>query len=116
MLRHFTRPVRLYLVSSALFGFTIFGGIYSLLLNLYLLRLGYGAAFVGIVNAAGMLALALFALPAGLLGTRWGSRRALLAGLCLILTGLGPLPLAELLPAPVRAAWLLGTYMLAWLG
>ncbi len=116
MLRRFTRPVRLYLVSSALFGFTIFGGIYTLLLNLYLLRLGYGPAFVGIVNAAGMLALALFALPAGLLGTRWGSRRALLAGLCLILTGLGLLPLAELLPAPVRAAWLLGTYMLAWLG
>ena len=116
MIRRFNHPVRLYLVSSALFGFTIFGGIYTLLLNLYLLRLGYGPDLVGVVNGAGMLALALWALPAGALGERWGSRRALITGLRLIVTGLGLLPLAELIPATFRPAWLVGTYMLAWLG
>jgi fucose permease len=115
-LRQFSRPVRLYLVSSALFGFTIFGGIYTLLLNLYLLRLGYGPDFVGVVNGAGMLALALFAIPAGSLGNRWGSRRALIVGLSLIVIGLALLPLAELVPVTFRGAWLVGTYMVAWLG
>jgi MFS family permease len=116
MLQRFNRPVRLYLVSSALFGFTIFGGIYTLLLNLYLLRLGYGPGFVGVVNASGMLALALFSLPAGALGGRWGSRRTLIAGLSLIVIGLGLLPLAELFPVHFRPGWLVGTYMIAWLG
>jgi MFS family permease len=116
MLQRFNRPVRLYLVSSALFGFTIFGGIYTLLLNLYLLRLGYGPGFVGVVNASGMLALALFSLPAGALGGRWGSRRTLIAGLSLIVIGLGLLPLAELVPVPFQPGWLVGTYMIAWLG
>ncbi len=116
MLQRFNRPVRLYLVSSALFGFTIFGGIYTLLLNLYLLRLGYGPGFVGVVNGSGMLALALFSLPAGALGTRYGSRRGLIAGLSLIVTGLALLPLAELIPVLFRSIWLVGTYMIAWLG
>ena len=35
----FNRDVRLVLFSQALIGFTIFGGVYTVLLNLYLLRL-----------------------------------------------------------------------------
>ena len=116
MLQRFSRPVRLYLVSSALFGFSIFGGIYTLLLNLYLVRLGYGADFVGVVNASGMLALALFALPSGVLGTRYGSRRGLIVGLSLIVSGLVLLPNAEHIPMSFRSVWLVMTYMIAWLG
>ncbi|PLS82905.1 MAG: hypothetical protein CYG59_02685, partial [Chloroflexi bacterium] len=112
MLQRFSRPVRLYLVSSALFGFSIFGGIYTLLLNLYLVRLGYGPDFVGVVNASGMLALALFSLPAGALGTRYGSRRGLIVGLSLIVIGLGLLPGAERIRASFRSLWLVLTYML----
>ena len=41
-LRGFNRNVRLYLFTTALLGFTIFGGIYPVLFNLYLLRLGHG--------------------------------------------------------------------------
>ena len=40
--RLFSRDVRLFLVTSVLFGFTACGGIYTVLLNLYLLLLGYG--------------------------------------------------------------------------
>jgi MFS family permease len=80
-LRLFSRDIRLYLISFALFAFTIFGGIYTVLLNLYLLRLGYGPEFIGLVNAVGLLALALFFLPAGAITRRWGLRRAMIAGL-----------------------------------
>ena len=116
MLGRFDRSVRLFMVVSALFGFTIFGGIYGLLLNLFLVRLGYGPAFVGLVNAGGNLALALFAIPAGALGNRWGSRRAIIRGLSLAVAGLGLLPAAEFVPGVMRDGWILVTYMAAWLG
>ena len=46
-LRRFNRNVRLLFVANAILGFVFFG-IYALLLNLYLLRLGYGDAEVKI--------------------------------------------------------------------
>ena len=54
--RLFSRDVRLFLVTSVLFGFTAYGGTYTVLLNLYLLRLGYGTEFVGLISATGQLA------------------------------------------------------------
>jgi MFS family permease len=114
-LRLFSREVRLFLVACALAGFTYFG-IYALLLNLYLLRLGYDPALIGLVNGVGPLAMALGSLPAGALGQRWGSRGALLMGFSLLLIGFGLLPGVEFLPVDVRVGWLLATYMLAWLG
>jgi len=115
-LRRFSRDVRLMLVTSALLGFTVFGGIYSVLLNLYLLRLGYGPEFVGQVNAAGALAFAAFGLPAGALGRRWGSRRTLIAGMSLASAGYFLLPLAEFVPADWREGWLLATCAFGVLG
>ena len=58
-LRLFNRDVRLYLISAALIGFT-FLGIYAVLFNLYLLRLGYGPEFIGTVNGVSQLGFALF--------------------------------------------------------
>ena len=73
----FNRDVRLMLFSQALIGFTIFGGIYTVLLNLYLLRLGYGPQLIGQINAAGALSFALLSIPAGMLADRWGARRCI---------------------------------------
>ena len=114
--RLFNRDVRMLLVASALTGFTVFGGIYSVLLNLYLLRLGYGPEFVGQVNAAGAVAFAAFSLPVGLLGGRWGNRRSLIVGMSLAALGYFLLPLAEFVPDCWRQAWLLGTITLGMLG
>jgi MFS family permease len=58
-----------------------FAGIYAVLLSLYLIRLGYGVDFVGLVNTAGALALAVFAIPAGAFGARWGYRKMVILGL-----------------------------------
>ena len=102
--------------SSTLFGFAIFGGIYPILLNLYLLRLGYGPEFIGLLNASGSLCIAIFCIPAGALGSRWGSRQVMIAGLLLLVAGNGLLPLAEFAPAGSRSAWLLATNLLGALG
>ena len=68
----FNRDVRLVLFSQALIGFTIFGGVYTVLLNLYLLRLGYGPQMIGQVNAVGALSFALLSMPAGCWPTAGG--------------------------------------------
>jgi MFS family permease len=113
--RLFSRDARLYLTTAALFGFTVFGGAYAVLLNLYLLRLGYGPEFIGLINGTGQLAFALFCLPAGMLGERYGNRRMLIVSLSVVTFGFGLLPLAEFFSVG-QTIWLLVTNILAQMG
>jgi MFS family permease len=112
-LKRLGRDVRLFLFTAALVGFTLFGGIASVLQNLFLLRLGYGPEFIGVFISSGMFALALVCLPAGVLGARWGSRRAMMVGLSVAAAGSGMVALAEMLPQGVRAAWLVTSNIVA---
>jgi MFS family permease len=114
--RSFSRDARLLLATAALFGFTVFGGITPTLLNLYLLRLGYGTEFIGLFNAAGGLSVAALCLPAGAFGARWGPRRVLIAGSILLALGNGLLPLAGLVSDGWRSAWLLSMNVVGALG
>jgi MFS family permease len=111
----FSPNARLYLAANTLTTIS-YTGIYVMLFNLYLLRLGYGLAFIGIVNAATQLGVVAFSLPAGMFGRRWGNRRMLITGLSVATTGLGLVPLAEFVPANWQTGWLVVTYILAWLG
>ena len=104
----FSRDVRLHLITTALIGFTI-NGIWAVLFNLYLLRLGYTPEFIGLVHAVSMFVFAMFCLPAGALGTRWGSRCMLIISVTMIAVGSGLLPLVELIPSAWQGAWLLAT-------
>jgi MFS family permease len=108
-LRLFNRNVWLYLIIWALSGFA-YSGVFMVLFNLFLLRLGYGPEFVGLVNGVGLFALALFSLPAGALGRRWGSRRMMVIGMGLLTVGFVSVPLAEAVPADWRAGWLLAVW------
>ncbi len=112
--RLFSQDVRRCMVATALIGLTASGGIYSVLLNLYLLRLGYGSEFIGLVNAMSSLATVLLALPASALGLRWGTRRAMIGGLVLSVIGNSALPMVD--GGPLRDVWILGTYLLSGLG
>ena len=113
MLRRFSRNARLCLISAAVVSL-VFGGIYAVLLNLYLLRLGHGPAFVGLVNGAGGLAFAVFSLPGGLLGSRIGARAVMLWSLLLAVVGFGILPFAEFMPH--QKTFLVVSYALGSLG
>jgi hypothetical protein len=83
------------------YGFA-FHSIRAVLLNLYLLRLDYDAEFIGLVNGATALVFTLFCLPAGALGTRWGSRRIMIVGVNSVAMGGGLLPLVEWRPSGDR--------------
>jgi MFS family permease len=115
MLRLFSRDFRLFLVAAALVGLA-WDGFRAVLFNLYLLRLGYGPEFIGLINAAGALAFALLCPPAGAAGTRWGSRRVLIAGAAVITAGFVSLPLAGLMPMMWRTGWLLAVTLLTYAG
>ncbi|NJN19170.1 MAG: MFS transporter [Oscillochloris sp.] len=97
-------------------GFAIDGGIYAVLLNLFLDRLSYTPEMIGTVNASGTLAFALASLPAGLLGERFGSRRVLIAGLWMMAAGALTLPFADLVPAGARLFWLIANTVVIYLG
>ena len=96
-----------YFLAVALLGFAVDGGVYAVLLNLFLARLGYGPEAIGLVNATGMVVFALASLPAGIVGERWGSKRVMLTGLGLLVVGAVLLPLADLLPIAARLPWLM---------
>ena len=109
--RTFARNVYLFLAVQLLIGFAFDGGIYSVLFNLYLLRLGYGPEFVGLVNALGLLAFALLSLPAGIAGQRYGIKRMMLVGLVVMIGGGTLLPLAELIASPWQEGGLMLGYV-----
>ena len=97
-LRRFHADVYRYLIAASLVGFSYFGFV-SVLLNLYLLRLGYGTDFIGMVNGSTALAFALSSLPAGAIGSRFGMRRAAAGGMCFLAAGVMLVPIMALLPA-----------------
>lgn len=108
-LRRLGRDVHLFLLTSALVGLTVFGGISAVLMNLYLLRLGYGPEFIGVFIASGNIAFAAACLPAGALGARLGSRTVMVIGLTAASLGGVATALSELIPEGARAAWLIGS-------
>jgi MFS family permease len=113
--RAFSRNVRLYLSTVAIIGFAVLG-VHAVLLNLYLLRLGLGPEFIGLVIAAGQFVYSIFCLLGGMLGVRWGSRKVMILGVATLFVGLGSLPLVEFVPAAWARGWLLVTYALMRLG
>ncbi len=114
-LKQLQRDVRIYLFTAILAGFAT-SGVYSVLLNIFLIRLGYQSAFIGWVNAAGQFAFVTISFLAGWLSLRWGTRRLILAGLACYGLGYFLLPLAEFLPGQWQAGWLIGAAILASFG
>ncbi|MEM7802071.1 MAG: MFS transporter [Chloroflexota bacterium] len=113
-IKRFNHNLRLFYAGVALHGF-IFFGIYSLLLNLYLLRLGYAQQVIGLVNGVGPLVLAVSSIPIGLFSKRIGSRRGLMFGYIGMSIGMMAMTFSQLVPASMQAGWIIGTYAFVWL-
>ena len=116
MVRGFNRDMRLYLLADGLSGFTVDGGIYAVIFNLYLLRLGYREPFIGSVNGLGLLAYGVFSLAAGWLGSRFSTRKLIGIGLGVMALGCAALPCAEFVAPDRRGVWLMATYVFTNLG
>ncbi len=110
-LRLFSPKLRLFLLGMGVMAMVPFG-IIAVLFNLYLLRLGFDARYIGLLAGLGQLVWAAAALPAGLLGNRIGLRNSMEAGIFVFGTALALVLLVELLPQAYWQAWLLGSQML----
>ncbi len=110
-IRHFNPQARLFFIVLVGMCFVV-DGVYTVLLNLYMLRLGYGTEFIGLVNAVGLLTFACVSLPAGILGSRLSTTLLMKAGAAISVVGGVLLPQAELLPPGLREVWLVALYAL----
>ena len=108
--------MRRFLVASGIVGFCLLNGIHAVLYNLYLLRLGYGAEFIGWVNAVGTFSFAFFAFPAGWLASRIGVRRTMTLGLVISALGYGLLSIGDMVSPPARDVWLIANRVVAIVG
>jgi len=97
--RGFSRPARLFLLSTSL-TFAAYG-VNSVLFNLYLTAGGFRESFVGRVVSLNALGVVILALPAGLIADRWGRRRTILLGI--LIEGLGFAARATALSPPLIA-------------
>ncbi len=91
--RRFSSNARLYLSYSLLSGLGT--GIWIVMFNLYLLRLGYATTFVGLFWMVDMLFHGMFAFPAGLIGDKIGRRKAFILGTVLSIVARGALLFAR---------------------
>lgn len=75
--------IRTYLGGYFVFMFS-YAGMRAVLMNLYMLRLGYGLETIGVLNGLTYGTFALFALPAGWLAKRFAVRPMIVAGAILL--------------------------------
>lgn len=114
--RSYSPAALLYLLAVTMTGFALDGGVYSVLLNLYLVRLGFGPEMIGLIGGAGQLTFAIASLPAGALGARYGVHRMLVLGMVLMMAGCVLLPLADILPSVARLPWLFVIQLVLYFG
>ena len=103
-LLQFNRDTKLLIATSGIFAISFFG-IQMLLQVLYILRLGRGPEYVGLVGAAGAFTYTSMGLPSGALGRRFGVRKIMLIGGIVTIAGMIALPLTKFLPGQVQGFW-----------
>jgi MFS family permease len=74
--KRFSFNARMYLLF--VFLTTLNAGIYGVIFNLYILRLGFGEDFLGLILSSSSTAMGLFAIPAAFVCDRLGRKRTLL--------------------------------------
>ncbi|NPV61259.1 MAG: MFS transporter [Methanotrichaceae archaeon] len=74
--KSFSQNARLYLLFVLLTTFNV--GIYGVIFNLYILRLGFREDFLGLILSLSSVSVGLFAIPAAFICDRWGPKRTLL--------------------------------------
>jgi MFS family permease len=109
-------PDALRLIGS--WGLMAFGyfGIQGVLLNLYLLRLGFSVETIGLLIATGQFIWGLMALPASFAGQRFGLRSAIMAGFFMTMLGMGLILWVEWIPPAWQLTWVFGGWIILWFG
>ena len=110
--RRLRREAWIVLLAAVALGFT-WVGLSDAILNLYLVRIGFGPQFVGTSAALASLGYALAAMPGAALTRRIGARRGMIAGSLVWVGGVMLLSAADLVPAPLQQSWIMAMRLVA---
>lgn len=91
---------------AALLFLMVWVGLLAVLYNLYLLRLGFDTATIGLLVGVGSLVWGLASLPAGFVGSRIGQRNSVMLGILVFGGGIALTTLVEMQPRDQWLAWL----------
>lgn len=114
VIRSFNGDVKRLLAAMGLVSFAYFG-VVGVLFNLYLLRLGFGIEWIGLLYASGQVLWAAASLPAGATGRRIGLKPTLIIGFMTVVLSFSLLLWTEWLPATVQIPWIFVTFLLCWI-
>lgn len=109
-IRSFNRNIHYYLLTTLMLGLSV-DGVYAVLFNLYLLRLGYNEEVIGLINSAGLYTFAFGSFAAGLFGSRYGSRKMLIFGVVAVLLGGTLVPFSSYIPESLQQICIVAGYM-----
>lgn len=110
--RRIRREAWIVLFAAIALGFT-WMGLSDAVVNLYLVRMGFGPTFVGASAAAANLGYALASIPGAALTRRIGARRGMIVGTLVWVGGAVLLSLSDLVPASLTEAWITLTRLAA---
>ncbi|MCB2209498.1 MFS transporter [bacterium] len=79
MRQNFNRNIKLFLVSTLLYGISF--SVWELFFNLYILSLGLSSSTLGLIRSASPLAALVLGIPLGLLSDRIGRKTSMIVGL-----------------------------------
>ncbi|MCB0109073.1 MAG: MFS transporter [Caldilineaceae bacterium] len=108
--RRLPRDVQLYAWASFVMGVGSFG-IWAVLFNLYLQRLGMGPDAIGLLLGVGSFMGAIGSIPAAMIGTRMGNRQAMNWGVIISIIAFVLLLSAGFLPAAIQVGWITTWWM-----
>lgn len=113
--RAFSPDMRRLLLAAAIV-FVVWLGLLAVLYNLYLLRLGFDTRTVGLLAGLGALVWGLAALPAAVIGSRFGLRNTIILGIAVFGSGIALTLSVESMPQAQWQAWLLGSQVVTNIG
>ena len=112
--RRLPRDVQLYAWAWFVIGIGTFG-IWAVLFNLYLQRLGMGPEAIGLLLGVGPFIWAIGSIPAAMIGARMGNRQAMNLGVCIQVIAFVLLLSARFLPTALQVGWITTWWMVVWL-
>ena len=112
--RRLPRDVQLYAWAWFVIGIGTFG-IWAVLFNLYLQRLGMGPEAIGLLLGVGPFTGAIGSIPAAMIGARMGNRQAMNLGVSIQVIAFVLLLSARFLPTALQVGWITTWWMVVWL-
>jgi MFS family permease len=101
--KNINKNMKLLLMIEFLVGFSLIGGITNVLQNIYIIRMGFDEAFIGVFSGVGLIIILMFTPISAILGNKLGIKRSMILGILFSLIGIGLIPSVMFFPDKIRS-------------